>query len=261
MAKILYTDEIPLPAVIDASWSPVAGELAALGLGSARFLRTDQSSWTLSLDAVSAGAEAALIVLQQARTTGDAAITAVARTHDDESAFPEIAGQIQFDPGRRNYIALHTLGSAAADSASLTISFGGTGDVRFDVHAIHLMRQWQIPDGIDTDWSVAYVDQSDVETSDAGGVFSARRDVLTELTAGLRNRDEFDTVLPADGAGLMRILRSVGRSRLAMLIPREWAEPMDAQAAVAGYLRGDPEISHVDGPIFTATGIRIRESI
>lgn len=261
MAKILSSDEIALPTAIEASWSPVVGDLTALELGSARFLRTDETSWTLSLDAVGAGAEAAVIVLEQARTTGDAGITSITRTHDAESAFPEINGQIQFDPRERIVIALHTLGSAAADSASITVSFGGTGDVAFDVHAIELMRQWSIPEGVDTDWALSYVDQSQVDDSDAGSVFATRRRVLRELSVSLRNREEAEIFLPDAGAGIMRILRSIGRSRQIMLIPRELSEPMDAQAAVAGRIRSDPEISHVDGPFFTITGLRIREAL
>lgn len=261
MAKILYSDEIELPATIDASWAPVVGDLSALELGSARFLRTNETSWTLSLDAVGAGAEAVVIVLEQVRTTGDASITTISRTHDAQAAFPEIGGQIQFDPRERVVVALHTLGSAAADSASITVSFGGTGDVAFDVHAIEMMRQWSIPEGVDTDWQLSYVDQSQVNESDAGRIFAIRRRVVRELSVSLRNRDESEIFLPDAGAGIMRILRSIGRSRPIMLIPRELSEPMDAQAAVAGYIRSAPEISHVDGPLFSITGLRIREGL
>jgi len=261
MAKMLYDDEIALPAVIDVSWAPVAGDPSALELGAARWLRTDESSWTISLDASGAGADAALIVVQQVVRTGDAGITAMVRSHDDQSAFPEISGQIQFDARMRNYVALHTLGSPAADSASLTLQFGGTGDVAFDVHALRLLRQWQIPDGVDTDWSLAYVDQSGVERADSGGVFATRRQVLRELSVSMRNREDSNVLLPAGDAGVMRILRGVGRSRLIMVIPREWDQPMDAEAAVAGYLVSDPEIDHVDGPLFSTVGLRIREAL
>ena len=259
-ARILYTDEAVKPATnITTSWAPVAGDLAALDLGPARFLRTDEASWSMSFDAVALGAAAVVIVIEPIDLGTGGAINTAAKGANVPAAFPEDgAGNLRLRPGR-NALALVGLQNAGADSAELVLTFSG-GNVAWDIHAIAPLAEWQMPEGVDADWSISYIDLSAVNVADSGAPSVARRPVLRELNFRLRNRFEDEIILPAE-AGLMRILRGAGRSRPLMVIPRDLGDLIDAEAAAFGLIQNDAEIAHNTGPLFSTGEIRIREFI
>lgn len=255
---MLYPEDfIQKPSNITTSWAPTAGDVTALEDGPARFYRTDEASFSISFDAVALGASAVVIILEQVDLGTDGAIATAQRGANVPAAFPEDeSGNLRLLYGR-NTIALLGLSTAASDSAELNLTFSG-GDVAFDIHHINTLQQWDWPTGVDADWSVSYVDQSSVRVSDSGISRVTRRHILRELSFRIRNRDEDSLILPVEH-GLMRIMRRVGRSRPIMVIPRTGTQPVDAEAAVYGYLQRDPEVSHVAGAYFSSDELRVRE--